>query len=109
MGLRDEASLTARERAALANLEARVAADDPNLARRLSGRRRQIHLRVPALPAWDGPAWWCAPVMVIGLVLAAVGIATTMAVAVVGVLIELAGLRMLAVVVERRLRHHRQS
>ena len=102
MGIRDEASLSARERATLAHLEARAAAADPHLASRLHGEPRHFRLTIPALPVWRGPAWLCLPLIVTGLALGVIGVGTALAVAVMGILIVAVGLWMLAGAVEQR-------
>ena len=70
MSTRDDASLTAKERAALASLEAMAAAEDPQLASRLRGSRRlRLFTGMPAIPSWLRSTWWGVPALVVGLVL----------------------------------------
>lgn len=104
MGTRDDASLTAQERAALAHLEARADADDPQLAHRLKGRYRpQIDVRIPPLPMWTGSGWWSIPLIVVGLALAVLGLSTDLVVSVFGAVVMAGGLWMIAGFVDRRL------
>lgn len=110
MGTRDDASLTAQERAALAHLEARAAAADPQLAHRLRGRHRpQIDLRIPPVPLWTGSGWWSVPLIVVGMAFAVLGLSTALAVSVVGAIVTAAGLWMVAGFVDRRLRRRGPS
>ena len=77
MGTRDDASLSAQERAALAHLEAAAAADDPQLAAWLRGPGR-LHLlaSLPKLPAWMRNRWWGGPIALLGLVLVVLSMST---------------------------------
>jgi hypothetical protein len=104
MSTRDDASLTDRERAALASLEAVAAADDPQLARRLRGASR-LHLvaHLPRIPAWLRSPWWAVPLFVVGLALVVVGLSTTVVLSVIGTLMMAAALWVGVQVVERRL------
>jgi hypothetical protein len=103
MSTRDEASLNARERAALANLEAQAAADDPQLARRLRGSSRfRLVTTLPRIPAWLWQSWWGAPVAVVGLVLIVLSLSTGLVVGLVGAAMAAAGLRMVVGAIERR-------
>lgn len=103
-----DARLSAAERAALADLEAAAAADDPRLASRLRGssvvRARTVLPRL--LPrvaaAWTrvlSLRWWAVPVTVAGLALIVLGISAGTALSVVGVITSVVGLRILAEVV----------
>jgi Protein of unknown function (DUF3040) len=103
MSTRDDASLSARERAALASLEAQAAAEDPQLSRRLRGSNRfRLVTRVPRIPAWLWQSWWGAPVAVIGLALMVLSASTGLVVGLVGAVTATAGLRMLAGAIEAR-------
>lgn len=103
MSTRDDASLTARERAALASLEAQAAAEDPTLARRLRGSNPLgLVTKVPRIPAWLWQSWWGGPVAVIGLVLVVLSPSTGFVVGLVGALMLTAGLRMLGGAVQAR-------
>ena len=85
MSTRDDARLTAEERAALSNLEATAMADDPQLAARLRGPRRwhpldaaarlQAITRWARIPAWAYEPWFCLPAVVVGLALAVLSLA----------------------------------
>jgi hypothetical protein len=105
MSTRDDASLTDKERAALASLEAVAAAEDPQLARRLRGanRLRLIAPHVPRIPTWLQSPWWAIPLLVAGLALVVVGLSTTVALSVIGSAMMAGGLFILARLVERRL------
>lgn len=110
MGTRDDASLTAQERAALAYLEARAVADDPQLSHRLRGRfRPQIEVRIPPVPIWAGSGWWSIPLIVVGMALAVLGVSTGLVVSVVGAIVTAGGLWMVAGIVDRRLRRQGPS
>jgi Protein of unknown function (DUF3040) len=102
MSTRDE-SLNARERAALASLEAQAVADDPVLARRLRGSSRfRLLTNVPTIPAWLWQSWWGAPVAVLGLVLVVLSLSTGFVVGLIGALMATAGLRMLLGAIQGR-------
>lgn len=101
-----EEMLSAQERAALAQLEARAAADDPRLAdhlrgaaRRGGGRHELAAAAVLATRLWRRlhPPVWGPVLLVAGLALAVLGLSTTLAVGVLGVALTTAGL---ALVVE---------
>ncbi|HEX6395233.1 MAG TPA: DUF3040 domain-containing protein [Acidimicrobiales bacterium] len=103
MSTRDDARLTAQERAALSNLEALAAADDPQLAARLRGPNHWIPLlRLPAIPGWIHSLWLAAPAVVVGLVLTVVGLSVGLVVGVVGACLAAAGLWSLVAAAERR-------
>ncbi len=103
MSTRDDASLTARERAALASLEAQAHAEDPTLARRLRGSSPfGLVTKVPRIPAWLWQSWWGAPVAVLGLLLVGLSPSTGFVVGLVGALMLVAGLRMVAGAVQAR-------
>jgi hypothetical protein len=104
MSTQDEASLNARERAALASLEAQAAAEDPVLARRLRGTNPfRFVTKVPQIPAWLWQTWWGGPVAVLGLVLVVLSPSTGLVVGLVGALMLTAGLRMLGGAIQGRL------
>ena len=117
MSTRDDARLTAQERAALSNLEALAAADDPQLAARLRGpgrwsnavhRARMRALSASALmPAWLGSLWVAVPSVVVGLVLVVAGLSLGLAVGVIGALWSTWGLVTVVRAAGRRLRSGR--
>jgi hypothetical protein len=113
MSTRDDARLTAQERAALASLEAAAAADDPQFASRLkgSGRARvESLLRGPAAYVAAGWAalvsrsWVGVPLVVVGLSLVAIGMSSGLAVGIAGSLCAAGGLGLLASALERAAR-----
>jgi hypothetical protein len=103
-----DARLSPAELAALAHLEARASSDDPHLARRLRGqpeRRRLPDMVGRCMRAWAtlvGTGWWGVPLVVAGLALMAAGLASVLAVSLIGVIACAVGLRMVAGLVERR-------
>jgi hypothetical protein len=100
---RDDAALTANERASLAELEAKAAAEDPLLARRLRGSRRPVVIgRLCRVPMWRGRAWWGPSLILIGLALVALSLSTVWALGVAGLLFTASGLGIVAAAVERR-------
>jgi hypothetical protein len=115
MASSDEAMLSAQERAALAQLEARAAADDPRLATQLRGDqlRRRSPGRLPdaawlttiAGHLWASlrPALWGPVLLLGGLVLIVVGLSVSLLVGVVGVAMATAGIALLADVATDRL------
>jgi hypothetical protein len=103
MSTRDDASLTAKERAALANLEAMAAAEDPQLATRLRGSRRlRLFTRLPAIPAWLRSAWWGIPALVVGLALVILSLSVNFVLGLAGAVLAAAGLWLVAKMVDRR-------
>lgn len=103
MSTRDDARLTAQERAALSNLEASATAADPQLAARLRGPNRWSPLlRLPALPGWIRSLWVAAPAVVVGLVLTVASLSVGLAVGVVGACVAAAGLSSLVTAADRR-------
>src|SRR5690242_2165083 len=103
MSTRDDASLTAKERAALASLEAMAAAEDPQLASRLRGSRQlRLFTRLPAIPAWLRSTWWGIPALVVGLVLVILSLSVSVVLGFAGALLVTAGLWMVVGIVDRR-------
>jgi hypothetical protein len=95
MSTRDEATLSAAERAALAGLESKAEADDPRLAAQLRGGGRvRPTLQVPpglirASQTWAGPV-----VAVAGMAMMILALSSEVGVAVFGALFFVAGLLM---------------
>jgi hypothetical protein len=105
MSTRDDARLTAQERAALSNLEALATADDPQLAARLRGPTRWSPLvRLPTLPAWVRSIWIAVPAMLVGLALTVASLSIGLAVGVIGAGVAAAGLWSVVTTAERRFR-----
>lgn len=103
MSTRDDSRLTAQERAVLANLEATATADDPQLAARLRGPGRwKLIASVPSFPGWIRSVWLAVPAILVGLVLTAASLSTSLVVGVIGVVIAAAGLWSLVSAAERR-------
>lgn len=103
MSTRDEASLTDRERAALASLEAVAAAEDPQLAKRLRGAKRfRLIAEPPAIPSWLRSRWWAGPLLLFGLALVAIGLGTTVALSIVGSVMTAGGLGIVVGLVRER-------
>lgn len=103
MSTRDDSRLTAQERAVIANLEATATADDPQLAARLRGPSRwKLVASVPSLPGWIRSLWLAVPAILVGLVLTAASLSTSLAVGVVGAGIAATGLWSLVSAAERR-------
>jgi Protein of unknown function (DUF3040) len=103
MDARDDARLTDRERLALANLEARAAAEDRRFANRLTGSSRfGVIARLPRIPVRLRNGWSAGLVVVAGLVLVVVSLATAWAVGVAGAVIAACGLWMVTGAVHRR-------
>jgi Protein of unknown function (DUF3040) len=103
MSTRDDASLTAKERAALASLEAVAAAEDPQLASRLRGSRGlRLFTRMPAMPAWVRSTWWGIPALVVGLALVILSISVSLVLGVAGAVLAVAGLWLVIGMVDRR-------
>ena len=102
MDARDDARLTDGERLAFANLEAAVAAEDRRLANRLK-RWGRLHViaHLPN-PAWLRSAWWAGLVVVAGLLLVVVSLATAWVLGVIGAIIAACGLWMATRAVQRR-------
>lgn len=102
MSTRDEARLTAQERAALSSLEALATADDPQLAARLRGpnrwnlsvlRAREVFAGWVRASEWLQSLWVAVPLLIVGLVLVVVGLSVGWEVGVAGALLSAAGLR----------------
>jgi hypothetical protein len=103
MSTRDDASLTAKERAALASLEATAAAEDPQLASRLRGSRGlHVFTRVPAVPAWLRSSWWGVPLLVVGLALVVLSLSVSVVLGCFGAVLAAAGLWVVVRVADRR-------
>jgi hypothetical protein len=103
MGTRDDASLTAKERAALASLEAIAAAEDPQLASRLRGSSHWRWLtRLPAIPDWVRSSWWGVPALVIGLALIVLSLSVGLALGLLGAAMAAAGLWLVVGMIDRR-------
>lgn len=119
MSTRDEARLTAQERAALSTLEALAAADDPQLAARLRGpgrwssvahRARMRALSAWALmPVWLGSLWVAVPSVAVGLALVVAGLSLGWGVGVLGALLSTGGLVPVVREAGRRLRSGRPT
>jgi Protein of unknown function (DUF3040) len=105
MSTRDDARLTAQERAAFAGLEAAAAADDPQLAKRLRGSNgiwiRSVLSRTTRIAAAGSQrllhlGWWGIPIAVVGLLLVVVSMSAGLVLGVVGALISAFGLYLVA-------------
>jgi hypothetical protein len=105
MSTRDDARLTAQERAAFAGLEAAAAADDPQLAKRLRGSNgiwiKSVLTRCTrwAAVGWQRLAhlgWWGIPIALVGLLLVVVSMSAGLTTGVVGALISTLGLYLIA-------------
>jgi hypothetical protein len=103
MSAPDDMVLSAEERAALASLEARAVADDPRLHDHLKSLRAARRFGAAAMPDFDWlttgvariwaqmhPMIWGPLLLVVGLAVTVLGVATTLVVGVIGV--GLAGL-----------------
>jgi hypothetical protein len=103
MDARDDARLTDRERLALANLEAAAAAEDRRLANRLKGSSRfQVTAHLSRIPMRLRSGWWAGPLVVAGLVLVVVSLATVWVVGVMGAVMAACGLWMVIGAIHRR-------
>jgi len=111
MSTRDDARLTAQERAAFAGLEAAAAADDPQLAKRLRGSNgvwiRSVLSRASRIAAAGSQrclhlGWWGIPIALVGLLLVVVSMSAGLVVGVVGALISTFGLYLVARVIRDR-------
>ena len=119
MSTRDDARLTAQERAALSSLEALAAADDPQFAARLrgpgrwSGALRRAGMRALSawalMPAWLSSRWVAVPAVVVGLALVVAGLSLGWAVGVLGALLTTGGLVSVVREAGRRLRSGRSN
>jgi hypothetical protein len=104
MSTRDDARLTAEERAALSNLEALAAADDPQLAARLRGPgcwAPLVHLhvlraRLARVPRWAHSVWAGVTATVVGLALVVVSLGIGWELGVFGAVMAVAGLTTVA-------------
>ncbi len=103
MDARDDARLTDRERLAFASLEAAAAAEDRRLAHRLK-RWSRLHVtaHLPTNPIWLRSGWWAGLVLVAGLLLVVVSLATAWVLGVIGAVITACGLWMVTRAVQRR-------
>lgn len=113
-----DARLNAAERAALADLEAAAVAADPHLAARLKGApASRLRSLLPALQGTYPKAlrwwstflrlgWWGIPMTLAGVGLMVLGLSTGPAVSVLGAVVAVAGLRLVAELVES---HRRRS
>ncbi len=111
MSTRDDARLTAQERAAFAGLEAAAAADDPQLAKRLRGSNgiwvKSVLTRGSrwAAVGWQRLVqlgWWGIPIVVVGLLLVVVSMSVGLALGVAGALISTLGLFLVARAIRER-------
>jgi Protein of unknown function (DUF3040) len=111
MSTRDDARLTAQERAAFAGLEAAAAADDPQLAKRLRGSNRvwirSVVTRITRMAAAGSQwlrhlGWWGIPIEVLGLLLVVVSMGAGLVVGIVGALISAFGLCLVALAIQDR-------
>ncbi len=104
----DEGMLTAQERAALASLESRASADDPRLADHLRGLRSRERLRAVPKPdvawlsasvagAWRSmrPMVWGPVCTVVGLAIVVLGLAVSLGLSVVGLVVAGVGIGLL--------------
>jgi hypothetical protein len=100
-----DASLSPQERAALADLEAAAAADDPQLAARLRGGGRLRAWTLPRRVAaylvgrWKAAltlGWWGAPIAVVGLTLMILSLSVSLYLGLVGAALAFLGLSLVA-------------
>jgi hypothetical protein len=100
-----DARLSQQERAALASLEAAAAADDPQLAGRLSGTavvraRAAIPRLLASVTTWlrsvERYAWMGGPIAAAGFALMVVGQSAGLAVGIVGAVLAAGGLTLAA-------------
>ncbi len=98
-----EVRLSAEERAALASIEAKAAAEDPQLAALLKGSSRRWLQAVPRRVAatvtsgWRAlvsHGWWGFLIAAVGLALIAVSMSAGLLVGLVGAVLAAAGLRL---------------
>lgn len=102
MSTRDDVTLSAKERTALAGLEAQASADDPTLAARLRGRWVfPVRVQLPTLSTWT-LVWGGAAASVGGLALIVLTLGVGLWAGVVSALVALAGLRALGEAWARR-------
>src|ERR1700730_11727250 len=103
MGLRDDATLSPQERAALAGLEARAVADDPALAASLRGTDR-FKLTIPLwLPALVGQLWVGPVLLMAGILLTLLSLSVSLVLGIFGALVMAAGIASLRRTVSERL------
>jgi Protein of unknown function (DUF3040) len=105
----NEAGLTDRERAILARLAEKAAADDPVLASRLRGGGRLDRLRLPEVPAFV-QHWACGVLCaVVGMAVVVVGISTSVVLGVVGLLFTILGVVLAITAWNRELKLRRDA
>jgi hypothetical protein len=105
----NEAGLTDRERAILAGLAEKAAADDPVLASRLRGGGPLDRLRLPEVPAFVHH-WGCGVLCaVIGLIVVVLGVSTSIVLGVVGLLFTVFGVILAITAWGRELKVRRQE
>ncbi|MGI8752911.1 MAG: DUF3040 domain-containing protein [Acidimicrobiales bacterium] len=86
MSTRDEATLSAEERAAFARIEAQAIADDPSLGASLLFRfEHKLRRVITALGQRSHRTWVGAVLVAAGVALVVVGLATTVALSVLGI------------------------
>ncbi len=103
MSTRDDATLSAEERAAFARIEAQAIADDPSLgASPLFRFERELRRVVTGLVHRAHRLWIGAGLIVIGVGLVAVGLASTVALSVVGIVAVVAGALPVAELIRQR-------
>jgi hypothetical protein len=105
----NEAGLTDKERAILAGLAEKAAADDPMLASRLRGGGRLDRLRLPEVPAFVHH--WAAGVVcaVVGLAVVMLGLSISIVLSVFGLLFTVFGVVLAVTALEREMAVRRQS
>jgi hypothetical protein len=92
MSTRDDATLSAEERAAFARIEAQAIADDPSLGASLWFRfERHLRRIITALGHRAYRSWMGAVLLVAGVGLVVLGLVTTIALAVLGLVVVVAG------------------
>jgi hypothetical protein len=105
----NEAGLTDRERAILAGLAEKAAADDPMLADRLRGGGRLDRLRLPEVPAFVHH-WACGVVCaVVGLAVVILGLSTSIVLGIVGLLFTSFGVVLAVTALGREMVARRES
>ncbi|MDQ2839233.1 MAG: DUF3040 domain-containing protein [Actinomycetota bacterium] len=103
MSTRDDATLSAEERAAFARIEAQAIADDPSLGASLLFRfEHKLRRVITALDHRAHRAWVGALLIVVGVGLVVAGLATTMALSVLGLVAVVAGTLPVADLIHQR-------